>query len=156
MVSKKKFEQVVVLKSKFDLEDRRVFFGVARLIPDRIVLKGLFYKRIIELDQIREVRWSSQLIVLGLFSGEELELVIQSPALWKFELQARCGLKDSINTFEKVKISTDSDRKITEDEISLSANLATEDGVTPKPVPTRESTYRLKPGFTPDRPKSGN
>ena len=47
-----KVEHVVILKSKFDLEDRRVFFGRARLLPDRIILKGLGYKRIIRLSMI--------------------------------------------------------------------------------------------------------
>ena len=67
-----KIEQVVVLKSKFDLEDSRVLFGKARLLPDRIVLKGWFYKRVITLESIQEVRWSSDLVVLGLGTGKKL------------------------------------------------------------------------------------
>ena len=67
-----KIEQVVVLKSKFDLEDRRVLFGKARLLHDRIVLKGWFYKRVITLESIQEVRWSSDLVVLGLGTGKKL------------------------------------------------------------------------------------
>ncbi len=91
-----KIENVVILQSKFDLEYRRVFFGQAKLMPDRVVLKGLFYKRVIMLAEVQEVRWSSDLIVLGLYNGDELEMIIQSAALWKYELQARCGLTDSV------------------------------------------------------------
>lgn len=89
-----KIENVVILKSKFQLEFHRVFFGVAKLMPDRMVLRGLFYKRVILLTEIQEVRWSSNLVVLGLFGGEELEMIIQSAALWKYELQSRCNLTD--------------------------------------------------------------
>jgi len=71
-----KIENVVILSSRFDLEDRKVFFGKAKLLPDRIILKGLFYKRVISIDEIKEVRWSSSLIVLGLYDGDELELMI--------------------------------------------------------------------------------
>jgi hypothetical protein len=149
-----KIEHVVILKSKFDLDDRRVFFGQARLMPDRIVLKGLFYKRMIALSTIKEVRWSSNLIVLGLDDGDEVDLIIQSAALWKYELQARCGLTDNISTFEDLKspsLGTDN-AKLNEG----SASDATGDASTtqvPTVSPGRESSYRIKSQFAQDRPQ---
>jgi len=147
-----KIEHVVILNSKFNLEDRRVFFGRARLMPDRIVLKGLFYKRVVSLDAIQEVRWSSDLIVLGLRDGDELELIIQSAALWKFELQSRCGLTDNASTFpdpkrsEKPAGSTPAPSGLTPGDAS-----STE---IPSVSPGRESTYRVKSHFAQDRPSN--
>jgi len=84
-----------VLESRFDLNERRVWFGKAKLLADRIVLKGLGYHRRIYLKDIVEVRWASDELVIVLEGGEEIDLAIRAAALWKYELQARCGLKDA-------------------------------------------------------------
>lgn len=146
MAQSQKIENVVILSSKFDLEDRKVFFGKARLLPDRIVLKGWFYKRIIPLDNIKEVRWSSSLIVLGLYDGEELEMIIHSAALWKFELQARCGLTDSNSGFDTLLPTAESNTSSSSDGESRPVN--------PPKLVVRESTYRVKSGFVGDRPST--
>jgi len=150
-----KIEQVVVLKSKFDLEDRRVLFGTARLLPDRIVLKGWFYKRVITLESIQEVRWSSDLVVLGLRDGEEIEMIIQSAALWKYELQARCGFTDVVQNLEKLNpASSNGDLNSTGENGSaefkddLFGSKDSANGSTTQ----RESSYRVKTAFAHDRP----
>jgi len=139
-----KIENVVILSSRFDLEDRKVFFGKAKLLPDRIILKGLFYKRVISIDEIKEVRWSSSLIVLGLYDGDELELMIQSAALWKYELQARCGLTDTNAGLDALP----SAHGALEDSSSDGESRPVE----PPKLVVRESSYRVKPGFAGDRP----
>ena len=84
-----------VLTSRFDLNDQRVWFGRAKLLADRIVLKGIGYHRRIMLDEIVEVRWAADELVIVLRDGDEIDLNIRSAALWKYELQARCGLSDA-------------------------------------------------------------
>jgi hypothetical protein len=84
-----------VLESRFDLEERRVWFGKAKLMADRIVLKGWGYNRRIYLKDIVEVRWGGDELVIVLQDGEELDMRIRAAALWKYELQARCGLTDA-------------------------------------------------------------
>lgn len=84
-----------VLESRFDLNERRIWFGKAKLLADRIVLKGLGYHRRIYLKDIVEVRWASDELVIVLEGGEEIDLAIRAAALWKYELQSRCGLKDA-------------------------------------------------------------
>ena len=159
MASSGKIEQVVVLKSKFGLEERRIWFGLARLLPDRIVLKGLFYKRIIFLDAIQEVRWSSDLIVLGLFDGEEVELIIQSAALWKFELQARCGLTESTQNLAALKttnpepVDPSGDGDGSEVDGFISDLFDSKENPSGGSTPHRESSYRVKTLFAHDRPK---
>ncbi|NQV72733.1 hypothetical protein HQ496_06395 [bacterium] len=151
-----KIEQVVILKSKFDLEDRRVLFGTARLLPDRIVLKGWFYKRVIALNSIQEVRWSSDLVVLGLSDGEEIEMIIQSAALWKYELQARCGFTDVVQNLDKLNPGS-SNGDINSTDVKGSPDFK-EDLFGSKDSPTngsatqRESSYRVKTAFAHDRP----
>ncbi len=61
------------------------------------MLKGWGFSRRIPLASIREVRWSSDILVLVCDDSEDVELIISSAALWKYELQARCGLKDVSN-----------------------------------------------------------
>ena len=151
-----KIEQVVILKSKFDLEDRRVLFGVARLLPDRIVLKGWFYKRVIALDSIQEVRWSSDLVVLGLSDGEEIEMIIQSAAHWKYELQARCGFMDVVQNMDKLTPgSSNGDANTTNDNGSAEFNddlFGSKESSTNGSSTQRESSYRVKTAFAHDRP----
>lgn len=84
-----------VLESRFDLNDERVWFGKAKLLPDRIVLKGLGYHRRIDLEDIVEVRWAADELVIGLRNGDEIDMTIKAAALWKYELQARCGLTEA-------------------------------------------------------------
>jgi hypothetical protein len=84
-----------VLESRFDLNERRVWFGKAKLLADRIVLKGLGYHRRIYLKDIVEVRWAGSELVIVLEGGEEVDMHVRAAALWKYELQARCGLKDA-------------------------------------------------------------
>ena len=83
------------LESRFDLNDQRVWFGKAKLLADRIVLTGLGYHRRIMLEDILEVRWAADELVIVLADGDEVDMTIRSAALWKYELQARCGLKDA-------------------------------------------------------------
>ena len=146
-----KIEQVVVLKSKFNLEYHRVFFGVARLLPDRIVLKGWFFKQIIFLDSIQEVRWSSDLVVLGLSDGEEIEMMVQSAALWKYELQARCGFTDVGHNMEGMNNSSTGAEKSTEFNEELFPPKD-KDAPTNGSSTHRESSYRVKTLFAHDRP----
>ena len=160
MAGRRNVEQVVILKSKFDLDDRRVFFGKARLLPDRIVLKGVGYKKVVKLDEIQEVGWSSDLLSLFLTSGEELDMMIQSAALWKFELQARCGFTDATNTsnsstdFAKVSsVTNEGDRTQIEDESDDDSN-GSSDQAESESLPKRESSYRVRTGFANDRPTS--
>lgn len=89
------FDRLQVLESRFDLNDRRVWFGRAKLMPDRILLRGIGYQRRIMLADIVEVRWAADELVLVLSDGDEVDMTIRSAALWKYELQARCGLKDA-------------------------------------------------------------
>jgi|GEM_PF-783395 len=84
-----------VLESRFDLNDQRVWFGKAKLLPDRIVLKGLGYHRRIDLEDIVEVRWVADELVIRLRNGDEIDMTIKAAALWKYELQARCGLTEA-------------------------------------------------------------
>ena len=88
-------DRLQVLESRFDLNDRRVWFGRAKLMPDRILLRGIGYQRRIMLEEIVEVRWAADELVLVLSDGDEVDMTIRSAALWKYELQARCGLKDA-------------------------------------------------------------
>lgn len=88
-------DRLQVLESRFDLNDRRVWFGKAKLLPDRVLLRGIGYERRIMLEEIVEVRWAADELVLVLADGEEVDMTIRSAALWKYELQARCGLKDA-------------------------------------------------------------
>jgi hypothetical protein len=163
MAKNTKVENVIVLQSKFDLEFQRVWFGTAKLMPDRIVLKGLFYKRSVMLSQIQEVRWSSDLIVLGLYDGDELDMIIQSAALWKYELQARCSLTDPAMPLVEIDAVVDNPKWTSlesglpksqpETSIPIQKELdLSENGF--KPVgSTRESSYKVKSLFAHDRPQ---
>jgi hypothetical protein len=88
-------DRLHVLESRFDLNDRRVWFGRAKLLPDRMLLRGIGYERRIMLQDIVAVRWAADELVLVLADGDEVDMTIRSAALWKYELQARCGLKDA-------------------------------------------------------------
>ncbi|MDA0378159.1 MAG: hypothetical protein O3C45_00015 [Bacteroidetes bacterium] len=88
-------DRMQVLESRFDLNDRRVWFGRAKLLPDRMMLRGIGYQRRIMLADIVEVRWAADELVIVLRDGDEVDMTIRSAALWKYELQARCGLKDA-------------------------------------------------------------
>lgn len=84
-----------VLESRFQLNDQHVWFGKAKLFADRVVLEGIGYKKLILLADIVEVRWASDELVIVTRDGEELDMTIPAAALWKYELQNRCGLKDA-------------------------------------------------------------
>jgi len=84
-----------VLESRFQLNDQRVWFGKAKLLADRVVLKGIGYKKLILLADIVEVRWASDELIIVTRDGEEVDMTIRAAALWKYELQSRCGLKDA-------------------------------------------------------------
>ena len=156
MAGRGKVEQVVILNTKFDLEDRRVFFGRARLLPDRIVLKGLGYKKVVKLDEIEEIRWSTDLICLFLDNGEEVDMMIQSSALWKFELQSRCGLSDSSTQLVSAKtMEANSVEEKSEPAENIESVLdALCDESEPETLPKRESQYRVRSGFSGDRPST--
>ena len=84
-----------VLESRFQLNDQRVWFGKAKLLADRVVLKGIGYRKQIMLSAIVEVRWAADELVIVTQDGEEVDMTIRAAALWKYELQSRCGLKDA-------------------------------------------------------------
>jgi hypothetical protein len=52
-------DRLHVLESRFDLNDRRVWFGRAKLLPDLMLLRGIGYERRIMLQDIVEVRWAA-------------------------------------------------------------------------------------------------
>lgn len=47
------------------------------------------------LADIVEVRWAHDRLVIVCADDSEFDMIIQAAALWKYELQARCGLQDS-------------------------------------------------------------
>lgn len=71
-----------------------MLFGRAKLMADRLILKGLGFSARIMLDDIVEIRWSGDMLEIECADGENYPLIIRAAALWKYELQARCGLKD--------------------------------------------------------------
>ncbi len=83
------------LESRFQLNDQRVWFGKAKLLADRISLKGWGYRRIVMLNDIVEVRWAGNELILVTSDGDEIDMIISAAALWKFELQTRCGLQEA-------------------------------------------------------------
>ncbi len=166
MSSNRKIEKVLILKSKFDLEDRRVWFGKARLLADRIILKGLGYSKSILLTSIKEVRWSSDLLVVECEDGDHVEMIIQSAALWKYELQARCSLKDAYPGLDKMSDSpvphieepllTGSETRDHES-IPEPDPVVEEDSVPDvEPIPemdARDPNYRIRQAYAQDRPR---
>ena len=142
MAKRRKTEQIVILKSKFNLEHQRVFFGRARLLPNCIILKGLGYKQVVRLDEIQEIRWSSDLLSIGLMDGTEIDMIIESAALWKFELQSRCNLLDARNEGDLT-------------ESLPSSTTAVENGKDEIDQPSlvqRETSYKVRTAFAQDRP----
>ena len=137
-----KVDQVVILKSKFKFEHERVFFGRARLLPNCIILKGLGFKQIVRLDEIQEIRWSSDLLTIGLSDGTDIEMIIESAALWKFELQARCNLQDFRN---------ESDLSEAPSTPTTEAGDGSSIGEHPTLV-QRETSYKVRSAFAEDRP----
>lgn len=173
------FDRLQVLESRFDLNDRRVWFGRAKLMPDRILLRGIGFQRRIMLQDIVEVRWAADELVLVLSDGEEVDMTIRSAALWKYELQARCGLKDASTAAilpdaatAKPRATggqrTDSGQPPSPDQVVV--NVPVGDGQsTPEPevgqqerdaaegkqtdmFHPKESTYRIRGPFADDRP----
>jgi len=84
-----------VLESRFQLNDQRVWFGKAKLLADCVVLKGIGFRKQIMLSDIVEVRWAADELIIVTQQGEEVDMTIRAAALWKYELQSRCGLKDA-------------------------------------------------------------
>ncbi len=83
-----------IAASKFQLENRWVPFGRARLEKDHISLSGLGFRKIIRLSDIEEMYWQADILALKYEDGEILEMVMESAALWRYELQTLCGLVD--------------------------------------------------------------
>jgi len=169
MARNRKIETVVILESRFQLEDRRVWFGKAKLLAERIVLKGWGYSKRIPLASIREVRWSSDILVLVCDDSEEVELIISSAALWKYELQARCGLKDvAAGSFidrrdGSEESSSDQDNGVDSSQTESEADGAAEVDGTNKSLsqPADEdqdsknsNSYRIRSAYAEDRPGS--
>jgi len=142
MAGNRKIEHVQILKSKFSLEDKHVWFGRARLLADRIILKGLGYSKKIMLSSVSEVRWSADILVIECEDGDSVEMIIQSAALWKYELQARCGLKDVVAGPEADTVAEDQ-----KDSDQLEFDLKPE-------VVQKESAYRVRTAYAQDRPRS--
>ena len=163
-----------VLQSRFQLNDERVWFGKAKLLADRMVLKGLGYHRSIMLDDIVEVRWVGSDLVIVRRNGEEIDMNIKAATLWKYELQARCGLKavtdepaaapskprepvsDPAPQLD-VKPFRDSSRSDDAGNDARNEDAPNENGKTPGDQTDlflqRESTYRIRNGFAEDRPQ---
>jgi len=132
----RKVERVQVLTSRFKLEDRTVLFGRAKLMADRLVLRGLGFSARIMLEDIVEIRWSGDMLEIECADGENYPMILRAAALWKYELQARCGLKDVNpaiqlqNSREKPKEQAGFTLDI-EADTSLSDSLKEEVGFTP-------------------------
>ena len=169
MARNRKIENVVILESRFQLEDRRVWFGKAKLLTERIVLKGWGYSKSIPLASIRKVRWSSDILVLVCDDSEDVELIISSAALWKYELQARCGLKDvAAGTFidrrdGREEAGSDQDSEADSSREESEADGAREADGNEKSVsqPADEDqdsqsskSYRIRSAYAEDRPGS--
>ena len=170
-----------VLESRFQLNDERVWFGKAKLLADRIVLKGLGYHRRIMLADIVEVRWAADDLVLVCGNGEEIDMTIKAATLWRYELQARCGLKnpDKASASESAlppvprtpvseKRSTallDEEGRLVEEKDGLRGSGSGQDdgemsaeserlsGDQTDLFLQKESTYRIRSGFAEDRPQ---
>jgi len=94
MARKKNTVQIVVVESRFRLLDRRIYFGRARLLQDRVVLKAWGFRETILLKDVIDVRWLGEEFTIVLSNGDEYELLIDSAPMWKLELQSRCHLHD--------------------------------------------------------------
>ena len=82
-------------------------------------------------------------------------MIIQSAALWKYELQARCGFTDVVQNLEKLNTaSSNGDLNSTGENGSaefkddLFGSKDSANGSTTQ----RESSYRVKTAFAHDRP----
>lgn len=168
-------DRLQVLESRFDLNDRRVWFGKAKLLPDRVLLRGIGYERRIMLAEIVEVRWAADELVLVLADGDEVDMTIRSAALWKYELQARCGLKDAaqsnvlpdsspkapspgaaaVPSVEQVVVNVpagDGQSSGQPEVGQLDSDADTGPGKQTEMFLQRESTYRIRGPFADDRP----
>jgi hypothetical protein len=114
MANRKDSLRLVVIESRFTLTDRKIFFGRAKLLPDRVILKALGYRETISLEEIADVRWQGGELVIVLKNGDEYELMIDSAPMWKLELQSRCHLHDnsfgtSVRKLNELSLSGGSD-----------------------------------------------
>ena len=82
----RRFNSIVILESRFQFKDERVWLGKAKLLPDRIILSGMGYGERILLDEILRVEWSDDELTIVLEDDRVFELVIRSAALWKYEI----------------------------------------------------------------------
>ncbi len=89
-----------LLSSRFRYAGRRLFFGRARLYPDRIELSGItwrgIHRRSVPLDEVARVRWhggdhQAANFVLVLRNGETLSLWVAGSGLWKYRVEACLG-----------------------------------------------------------------
>lgn len=159
-----------VLESRFQLQDERVWFGKAKLLADRIVLKGLGYHQKIALEDIVEIRWSADELIIVCRGGEEFDLRIKAAALWKYELQARCGFTDATNgpsgtgalpaassmgdiAKEMASDGVDGEAGGTDDSATADADTNDSSGEQTDMFLHRESSYRIRNGFAEDRPQ---
>ena len=139
-----------MLTSRFKLEDRTVLFGRAKLMADRLVLRGLGVSARIMLEDIVEIRWSGDMLEIECADGENYPMILRAAALWKYELQARCGLKD-VNPAIQLQASGDgptATSKVASDEdASHSETESLQEGVEPRetgtdsPVPAGDGAH---------------
>ena len=91
-----KFERIVKLTAKVSVPGQFMLFGKARLLPDRILVKGIGYSDTIMLDDIEAVGWIGDELTLSLRSGDDVTLVMRGAGTWKYEIQNRCGFNDPV------------------------------------------------------------
>lgn len=92
----RKTEHLVLLNARARFPDRRVFFGRARLLPDRLLFTAIGWSRTILMDDIQGVGWSSGIVTLELTDGELVDFEVKAPGTWKFAIQNQCGMNGSL------------------------------------------------------------
>lgn len=94
-----------LLSSGFRYPRRRLFFGRARLYPDRIDLFEIgwtgFRRRTIWLRDVERISWRtdserSANVTLYLHDHEPLRLWVKGAGLWKYQIDERLGHRLSV------------------------------------------------------------
>jgi len=116
----------IIQRTKFQLEDRWVPFGRARLENDHIRLSGLGYHQKVQLSSIQEMYWHDDLIALKCDGGKVIELIMRSAALWRYELHSLCSFVDAESKMGMFM------RSVRED--IFQAEIASGDGMMQEPV----------------------
>ena len=86
---------VLLLSSRFQYPDRRLFFTRARLFFDRIELTGWHlgkkHERAIAIDDVSEIEWDtrSSAAILHLTDGEPVHLRLSHLDSWQYSLEQR-------------------------------------------------------------------